>query len=323
MERKKVLAGALALVLVLAVLVLVVFFAMQQPTSARPRVLILPNGNVEPASAPIHRDVNVYTFTDDVYAELVIERSDVVINGSGFTLHGPYNGTQENLWIIGEGSDQVSPGMQIPYSVGVDLSGDASGLTITDLNIMNFSIGTYIWTTNNSFVGNSVAECVVGVLLSGSNNSVTRNYLATNEVGLFFGTNEPGTVPLNLTVSHNSFVDNVRQLGGCLCREQYNASEPIHTWDDGKEGNYWNDYNGTDANGDGIGDTAYVFDPQNKDRYPLMESIATPPTVTSGVPIGVEVLVLIVVVLALVASLVVWNAKRLRRNQTQMNKSVP
>ena len=35
-------------------------------------------------------------------------------------------------------------------------------------------------------------------------------------------------------------------------------------------GNYWSDYAGSDADGDGIGDTPYVIDGES-DNYPLME----------------------------------------------------
>lgn len=308
---------AVSLVVILFLMTFMVGVANSQ--SIRARVVIRPNGNVDPASAPIQRNGNTYTLTGDVYAELTIEKADVVLDGAGYTLHGPYNGTQENLFVIGQGSDQVSPGMQISSSIGVDLAGDAMGLTIKNLNIMNFSIGTYIWTKNNTFVGNSVSECVVGVLLSGSNNSVTRNYVTKNEIGLFFGTTESGSVPLNLTVSYNSFNNNVRQLGGCLCQQQYNASEPIHTWDDDKEGNYWSDYNGTDQNGDGIGDTAYVFDPQNEDRYPLMTSVASPPIVASGIPLLTIALVVVAVIVAIVAALIVWSIRR--RKKTDLEKT--
>ncbi len=312
MKVKSLAAGIVVLILIFSVFL----FFLSLQGSPRPRVFIRANGNVEPASAPIERKGDNYTFKGDVNAELVVERNDVVIDGAGYTLHGSYNGTTENLWVIGNGSDQVTGGTQIPYSIGVDLSGGASGLTIMNLNIRNYSIGTYIWTTGNSFFNNSVSDCVVGVLLSGSMNNIVQNLMAKNEVGLFFGTNEPGTVPLNLTVSKNSFVENVRQLGGCLCQES-NKSEPIHSWDDGKEGNYWSDYNGTDANGDGIGDSPYVFDVQNEDRFPLMGNLLQleqNTQSTTALSLGIDVIALAVLFATAIASGVFLIARRWKRN---------
>lgn len=310
--------------LVALAFVVAVFLAMSvvdvaEPQAPRSRVFIKSNGDVEPASAPIQRSGNTYSFTGDVSAELTVEKGGIVIDGAGYTLHGPYNGTMENLWVIGGGADQVSPGMRINYSVGVDLSGGASGLTIRNLNIENFSIGTYLWTIDNVFVNNTVSECIVGVLLSGSENNVTRNLMVNNQVGLFFGTNEPGTVPLNLTVARNSFEDNVRQLGGCLCQGATNASELVHTWDDGREGNYWSDYNGTDADGNGVGDTPYFFDAQNEDRYPLMVNPllakdGTEPT--RAVPVGIEILALVAVVVAVAVSAFVFRARKRKVNRS-------
>lgn len=46
-----------------------------------------------------------------------------------------------------------------------------------------------------------------------------------------------------------------------------------NTWDDGLRGNYWSDYRGVDNDGDGVGDTPYVINSENVDRYPLVKPV--------------------------------------------------
>jgi parallel beta-helix repeat protein len=47
-------------------------------------------------------------------------------------------------------------------------------------------------------------------------------------------------------------------------------AEETH-WDNGKEGNYWNDYTGQDLDGDGVGETPYHVYENFTDNYPLTE----------------------------------------------------
>jgi len=262
----------------------------------RQRVTIQADGTVSPSSAPIKRDGNTYTLTGNISAEISVQKSNIVIDGAGYTLQGSYNGTNEYAWMIGEGPDQVSNDTKVPYSIGVDLAfPEVMGLTVKNLNIKNFSIGIYVWTSNNTVTGNAITENIVGVLLSGSNNSIIGNYVARNRQGVFFGWNEPGDIPSTIDIDHNAFDSNEQHLSGCLC-EEYNLLEIPHTWDDGKEGNYWNDYNGTDTNGDGIGDTPYIIDVLNRDRYPLMENHVVPPTPAQNPPAEIVVAIALVVI---------------------------
>jgi hypothetical protein len=283
----------------LAVLFSSAFFVNTVASSTtRPRVVIKDDGTIDPLDAPIRRDGDTYTFTGNVYAEISVQKSNVTLNGAGYTLQGPYNGTYESAFVIGGGPDQVSNDTKVPYSIGIDLAfPSVVGLTIENLNIKNFSIGMYIWTTNNTVTGNAITDSIVGVLLSGSDNRITRNLVARNTQGIFFGWTDTGAIPVGIEISHNSFEDNQQHLSGCLC-EEYNLTEGVHTWDDGKEGNFWSGYNGADANDDGIGDTNYEIDVLNIDRYPLMQSPVAMPTLAQALPVEVIVAGLAVVVVA-------------------------
>ena len=67
------------------------------------------------------------------------------------------------------------------------------------------------------------------------------------------------------SIFHNNFLDNTRNA------YEYASNPPGNSWDNGIEGNYWDDYAGVDANNDGIGDTPYAFRYCNEDSHPLME----------------------------------------------------
>jgi len=88
------------------------------------------------------------------------------------------------------------------------------------------------------------------------NNTVYGNIISNNYYGITLDESSN-----NNTFYHNNFVNNTYQVESSLS---------LNKWDNGTQGNYWSDYNGTDNNGDSIGDTPYAIDENNLDRYPLM-----------------------------------------------------
>lgn len=79
-------------------------------------------------------------------------------------------------------------------------------------------------------------------------------------------------------IYHNNFFDNPMPID-YVGKQARILSDGLHTysnyWDNGKEGNYWDDYNGTDRS-DGIGDTPYVIGAGNQDNFPLMQMYLIP-----------------------------------------------
>ena len=91
-------------------------------------------------------------------------------------------------------------------------------------------------------------------------------------------------------ISYNNYFYNTVQFSA---NESYYLSfgnnVSVNTIDD----NYWSNYDGKDANGDGVGDSPYNIDANNQDNHPLMKPVAIPlldsnplgtPTSTPTVP---------------------------------------
>ena len=297
--------------LVLTSLLIMSVLSSASPQVTRTTIFIQSDGSVNPPNVAIQRNGDTYTFIGNVYDPILVQKSGITIDGAGYSLIGPLNETQRQAQqILGVGPNAT---ITVPYVIGIDFDETVSGVTIKNLNVNWFSIGIYIRTANNTLIGNSASNNIVGVLLSGSGNNISMNYIKNNRQGLFFGFEQvngsSGNIPSDIRISDNSFVSNEMQLSGCVC-EVYNFSEAQHAWDYNNRGNYWSDYNGTDTNGDGVGDSFYIIDLLNYDRYPLIESPAQPPTPPAQFPLEYVGLAIAVVVVVSIVVLVVRQRRK-------------
>ncbi|GBD11708.1 putative ABC transporter ATP-binding protein YxlF [bacterium HR23] len=115
--------------------------------------------------------------------------------------------------------------------------------------------------------GNLVARNRVGLYLEDTADETTAhwegNTIAYNDIGLLLSPTAVGN-----TFTGNAFADNLEQVvirGG--------GRSGANTWAPGGRGNFWSDYAGYDANGDGIGDLPYRsrhFFEDIAGRYPLL-----------------------------------------------------
>jgi parallel beta-helix repeat protein len=136
--------------------------------------------------------------------------------------------------------------------------------------------------SNNNISGNTVADNWEGILLSSSSscNSIDRNTITNNGwYGIGLDSASSNSISGNTMAKNNCGILLGYSSGNAVCHNNFidktcpvNNLTPTYSsfWDNGCEGNYWSDCNGTDANYDGIGDTPYVIDANNTDHHPLM-----------------------------------------------------
>jgi parallel beta-helix repeat protein len=135
----------------------------------------------------------------------------------------------------------------------------SSSNVISGNNLSSNKNGIYLYYSNNNMISgnNASSNKDYGIYLQYSGNNVISNNNASSNnlygIYLYYSSNDN-------TIYHNNFLNNVGQVW----------SDSVNVWDNGKEGNYWSDYPGQDLNEDGIGDTPYVIDVNNRDSYPLM-----------------------------------------------------
>ncbi len=65
------------------------------------KVYIYPDGTIEPASAPIRRVGDTYELTGDVNAELVVQKSNILIDGKGYTVTGTDRNVGKGVYLNG------------------------------------------------------------------------------------------------------------------------------------------------------------------------------------------------------------------------------
>jgi hypothetical protein len=55
-------------------------------------VQIRADGSIDPPTAPIRSDRDVYTFTDNIFGSIIVERNNIIVDGKKFVLKGTGDG---------------------------------------------------------------------------------------------------------------------------------------------------------------------------------------------------------------------------------------
>jgi parallel beta-helix repeat protein len=226
----------------------------------------------------------------DAGVVILINCSYITVSGLNIDRGGKYNSYSIYL---ADTTNSIISGNTITAGTGIRIQ--ENRLDGSNVSVLNNTLTTGMWSgrnttiASNTFIGkgitlgsnvtvayNNFTDCDVAINMNGYNSTVRNNNFQNNQVA--FHMYEGGYNK----VYHNNFIGNAKQA-----EEQH--SDPTrwpmttyytstnNSWSQNPPvgGNYWDDYNGKDSNGDGLGDTPYHVIENYYDYYPLMQAANT------------------------------------------------
>ncbi|MGB9713949.1 MAG: right-handed parallel beta-helix repeat-containing protein, partial [Candidatus Bathyarchaeales archaeon] len=250
----------------------------------------------------------IFVHNGTYYENLIINKSITLVGENrDYTI---INGSKIDSVVLIKASNvtvkcfTITMGWGVYYGSGIQVE-SVSGTVICDNNIndslrgisLYYSVNTNV---SNNFINSSYFD---GIYLRSSSSSIIyNNTISSNKYGITFDSSDGNIVSGN-TVYRNEFngiilfysrnnvfcgniIDKnnngitliLSSSGNIVYHNNfYNNEQQVYTdsrnvWDYDGEGNYWSDYSGYDLVKDGIGDTPYVIDDNNRDNFPLMGS---------------------------------------------------
>jgi parallel beta-helix repeat protein len=159
--------NAASFVLLMILFSIIVIFPNVEIVKAESTIYVRADGSIDPLTVPISTVDNItYTLTDNVYAPIIVQRNNIVIDGNGYTIQGTGNGT------------------------GIDLT-DRENVIIKNTQINNFEFCIRLVSSDNIVISaNNATTSFCGIWLSDSSNSrvllktvfFLKNSTATNSV---------------------------------------------------------------------------------------------------------------------------------------------
>jgi parallel beta-helix repeat protein len=192
----------------------------------------------------------VYTLTGDVSGSIVVDESDLTLDGAGYTVTG--TGSGHGIFLYNRTGITVENVTVQGFQTGIYLAlAHGNVLTCTTLSSNN-PYGIWLdYSSNNTLNGNTASGSHEGIRINnGNGNTVMENTMSGNDNGITLVSAN------NNQVYSNNFVDNT-------IRQAYVTGGSGNVFNLATGGNYWSDC---------LGCTSYVFE-GGVDNMPLADPV--------------------------------------------------
>jgi parallel beta-helix repeat protein len=214
-------AGLVSGVWVLALFVALLGVVLKVPVvRASGTIYIRADGSIE-GTTYIHSDDNVtYVFIADINDSIVVERSNITIDGNGYAVQG--SGSGYGFYLSNMNNVTIKNTNINAFYCGIFLNYSSNNNSLIGNSMTNnwYSVLIVNYSSYNSIIGNSIMNNAEGIFLEwSSNNNISRNNITNSRGWCGFGVGFEGSS--NNTVAENTMTNNI--YGVALGRSSYNS----------------------------------------------------------------------------------------------------
>jgi len=259
---------------------------------------------------------------------ILIENSNVYYKIENCTVYSSGDYPTAGIMLNNSNNGHLIDNVCSPNFSGISLYNSHNNtISGNTANNYNNGYGILLWDCdNNTISGNTASHNFAGISLhigGAENNDITGNNLFSNIVGIHIWVGSDNNIIRNV-INNNSIYGIMFKAGAhdndvylnCFTENRLNAydGEYNNRWDNGIKGNYWNNYTGSDTNGDGIGDVPYnIAGPVgSQDNFPLMKCPLSTTQDVGGIPIELIVIISVISGGALIGVATILLIKRKR-----------
>src|SRR5271169_1385353 len=147
--------------IVLASLILGLVTIQPVHSASAQAIVIRPDGSINPSSVPIHRDGKILSLTGNINSPVVIEESNIIFDGAGYTIQGNGGVVALNL--------------------------TCSNVTVQNLRVINWQAGVLGVFNNNTIKNSWITQCGSAIKIYAQNYAILDNDIENNTEAIRIG----------------------------------------------------------------------------------------------------------------------------------------
>ncbi len=225
-------------ILLTLILISMSFVVKIQPAKASGTIYIRPDGSIDPPTPEIVQDGDLYTIIADIYDSIVIEKNNIVLDGTNHMIQGTGVAGSKGISLSGRSNVTVKNVKISTFSYGIFLSSSLNN-NIIECTITNNDYGINLADSSNynNITGNTIfANIWIGIYIEfSSNNNIAGNNITTNNLDglkLFAGSSNNNITGNNITANGNNGIY-IRMSSNNILRNNHMTNNKYNLYVDG------------------------------------------------------------------------------------------